>query len=384
MRRDWEPECAEEQVDLNKVLDMAERHKVLPILYDVLCGATQRSAAQLSSEQRRRVERESRKTVQQSYRLLFLSRYVLELLNENGVSAVLLKGAGTASFYPVPEVRKSGDVDLLVTDAAELQKGSQALEAAGFRVKEVQHAHHHVVLVSPEGIDVELHGMLAEPFDNEGINRYLAEKQKECFLESELKEVMGVELRVLKPGFHAYELLLHMLQHFLRSGFGLKLLCDWVVFWNGKVPPEEQKKFLTLVSESGLKGFADMVTAVCVRYLGLNGNRVTWMDIPGEQDIQEFMQEVLEAEEFGKSGKDRMVAMRGNSPVDYIREFHHQMHLNFPKAGRIVLVWPILWVITLVRFLRNNKKLRKVSGWSIIRKAGQRSKVIKRMHLFQN
>ena len=37
------------------------------------------------------------------------------------------------------------------------------------------------------------------------------------------------------------------------------------------------------------------------------------------------MDEILTAEEFGKSANDRMVVMRGNSPADYMREFHHQM-----------------------------------------------------------
>jgi hypothetical protein len=69
--------------------------------------------------------------------------------------------------------------------------------------------------------------------------------------------------------------------------------------------------------------------------------------------------------------------------TDYIREFHHPMHLNFPKAGKCFLFWPVLWVITLVRFLRNNRRVRAVSGRELLKSAGQRGKLVKEMRLFE-
>ena len=90
----------------------------------------------------------------------------------------------------------------------------------------------------------------------------------------------------------------------------------------------------------------------------------------------------MDAEEFGKA-KNRMVALRGNGLFDYVREFHHQMHLNFPKAGKIFLFWPVLWMITLIRFLRNNRKVRSVSSKELFESAGKRGKLVKGMKLFQ-
>lgn len=36
-------------------------------------------------------------------------------------------------------------------------------------------------------------------------------------------EIMGYPIPVVSDAYYAYHLLLHMLQHFLRAGFGLKL-----------------------------------------------------------------------------------------------------------------------------------------------------------------
>ena len=64
-----------------------------------------------------------------------------------------------------------------------------------------------------------------------------------------------------------------MLQHFLRAGFGLKLLCDWVVFWEKGYGSGVEEHFCSMAEECRVMGFARLVTAVCVKYLGLSGKK---------------------------------------------------------------------------------------------------------------
>ena len=77
--------------------------------------------------------------------------------------------------------------------------------------------------------------MLAEPFDNNKVNSYLERCVAECKNHIVFKDCMGINLPILDDAYHAYELLLHMLQHFLREGFGLKLLTDWCFFFNREI-----------------------------------------------------------------------------------------------------------------------------------------------------
>lgn len=369
----------EVRLDWDKLCVIARRHGVLPLLYDSLV-----EREELPEKTREIATDFAMRSVHQSYRLLFLSKYLVEKMEAAGLSVVLLKGVATASLYPVPELRKSGDVDLLLLDKSRLKQACGILQDCGCIRAEEQHALHHVVYCTEEGIEIEIHTMLAEPFDNDKINQYMEGKLSECSRNVIREDCMGVKLPILNGGYHAYELLLHMLQHFLRSGFGLRLLCDWVVFWNREWPMEEREKYLVLVRESGIKSFSDIVTCVCVRYFGLPRERVSWMKLPGDNGIlAEFLEEVLEAEEFGNSTSDRMVALQNVGLKDYIREFHYQMRLNFPKACKCIPLWPILWVITLVRFLRNNRKIRNVSARSVLKKAGQRGRLIARMRLWK-
>lgn len=368
-------------VDYARVIAVAESHKVMALLHSVL------EHAGLQESIWKIVDRKGEQTVRQSYRLLMLSRYVIGLLKENGIDAILLKGCGTAAWYPVPELRKSGDIDLLFKSEDETRKALQILAQQGFVTTEDQPANHHIVCESRDSVSLELHMSLAEPFDSEKTNRFLADCQKEYFAHRRVVDCMGVAFELTSDGYHAFYLLLHMLQHYVRAGFGVKLLCDWVVFWESPLSEEEKKIFLRLTQESGTFGFAVMMTRVCVKYLGLREKQVEFLMQAEPKDVcdltEELMAEIFEAEEFGHSSKDRMVVLRGTGLMDYAREFHHQMKLNYPKAGKIMVLYPVLWIMTLCGFLYRNRTLRKVSGRQILKKAKRRSQLTEQMRLFQ-
>ena len=367
------PEKTPEPEKMQELLKFADRHSLLPLLYGTIDTD---------------IKAKSRQTVQQSYHLLFLSRFVVRTLAESGIPSMVLKGCAAAEYYPVPELRKSGDVDLLLKDEEAVEAACRCLEAHGFRRADVQHANHHLVCVSPDRIEIELHMTLTEPFDEQRINDRLTECQAEFFGHCCEEEIMGITLPVPEKPYFAFYLLLHMLQHFLRAGFGLKLLCDWVVFWEHGCQPEEEQTFLRLVRENGVEGFCGMVTAFCVTYLGLSEEKVAFLTAEESRrikpaDLEEFLSEILEAEEFGKSSQERMVALRGSRMSDFLREFHHQTLLTYPKARRQRILYPVYWVRMFFGFLYRNRHLRGVSSAAVLKKAAKRGRLVEKMHIFR-
>ena len=366
-----------QKAEIAKLFHIAKKHAVSSLLYDRI------REDEVLGKNCSLVEPEVRQVVMQSYRLLFLTKYIVGILEEAGIPVVVLKGVATASLYPVPETRKTGDVDLLVPDSIEAEKIKSIMMQAGFEMSKEQHANHHIAFVSDEGICIEIHTMLAEPFAYKRINQAMRGHMTECWQHIQRVSCMGVVLPILDKPFHAYELLLHMLQHFVHSGFGLKLLCDWVVLWNKDWTKEEMGRYESLLKESGLQRFSDVISAVCIRFLGLSMKNPVGADV-GYETEENFMREILDAEEFGHSDQNRMVMMNGTGIGAYAREFHHQMQLNYPRAGRCFLLWPILWLSTLVKFLRNNQKVRNTSANKILKEASRRSGLMKELDLFRN
>lgn len=359
-----------ERVELLKI---AEVHSVTSLLYPVWDSPETARAAEICTRQ--------------YYHLLMATRYAVTLLEKAGIASLVLKGPTAAAFYPVPEYRKSGDVDLLL-DRSQLAAACAVMENAGAKRANVQHANHHVVFRMPDGIDLELHVSMTEDFGDRKTNRYLRQLQDTMAEKVETREIMGVPLPVLPDGLQAFHLLLHMLQHYLRAGFGLKLLCDWVALWNHGISPEQTDDYLRMIGDCGLTGFSAAITELCCRCLGLDAGRVRALLPTDEGPEREalctaLLREILEAEEFGRSSADRMVVLHGNAAHDFLREFHHQMLLNYPRAGRFPLIWPALWLVTLLRFLFNNRQLRGVSLWRVLKTAGERSRLSQQMRLFR-
>lgn len=371
--------------DWTQLVNDAKKNSVACLLYELTD-----KIEYIPEFAKKEIEKYSRMICLNSYRFLTIDIQLDKVLSKADIPFCIMKGLAAAADFTIPELRKSGDVDILLTNPSDIERAIVEIEKMGFKKEIEQHSLHHVSMSDASGLEIEVHTMLAEPFDNNKINEYVDKLVSECGRQTIRKNIMGAELPVLSDAYHAYELLLHMLQHFLRAGFGVKLLCDWAVLWNRGLSEEDGQTYLRLVNESGIKGFSDMITRTCIKYLGMERKNVLWMkpfdngctreELEKETEI--FMEELMDAEEFGKA-KNRMVALRGNGLFDYVREFHHQMHLNFPKAGKVFLLWPVLWTITLVRFLRNNKKVRSVSSKELFESAGKRGKLVKGMKLFQ-
>lgn len=357
-------------------------HAVTALLYDAL------APVELDAQGRELLHRETTVCVRRFYRLLFLTRYYVLTLREAGVETVVLKGAGAAVWYPVPEYREFGDVDLLLLDPADEERAAAALERIGAKRNAEQNVERHVSFTGTDGIRVELHRSVVADFGDRHVNGIVAQAQSCLRGHVTEKELLpGVSLPVAEDGLQAFFLLLHMLQHHLRKGFGLRLLCDWAVFWNRAVEQEQLELYLDLTRRSGTAGFSRLVTQTCETYLGLEQRFAAPLTAGGERVSDglraEFLRDVLDAREFGRDSDERIVALRGRKPADYLREFHRQMLHNYPRAGRSILLWPLLWLFTLMRFLYNNHAVRHASLRTILREASRRSAVMEQLRLFQ-
>jgi len=363
-----------------KIIKLAENHSVLSIIAE-----NEIFISHCNSAQKKAVLEKSSKVVMKNYRLLWLGSKYQKMLEEQGICSVILKGFAAAVYYEVPEVRKSGDIDILIVDAAKMDSAVDILKTAGLKYEAGQHSSHHAALVNARGITVELHKTLAEHFDNQHTDIVLNNIVKQYRNHIKRTEFLGNTLMIPSDAYNAFSLTVHMLQHYLRAGFGLKLLCDWVVFWNRDIDALEKEQFMRLVKELKITGFVNVITGVCVKYLGLSRNRASFMQSEREDRslLYRFMMDILDAEEFGYCDQNRMVVLRDASIISYLREFHHQMKINNLKASRYVFLWPILWIKTMLVFLQNNKRIRHTSTLNILRNASERSGIMNKIKLFQ-
>lgn len=364
----------------NNIVDIVNRHAVLSLLYSKL----EDCADIMPKSVWNHICQVSNRVVHTNYRLLFATRYLTDLLEKNDVPVVVLKGAVTGYYYPKFELRKSGDIDLLVSKDM-LPLASQLLVKEGYVRKTDSHSVHHVEFQTSEGIVIELHSMMIEPVENRKIDQQIREIEREGLQKRIRVSIMGVNLPTLSEPYHAYYLIMHMLHHYLRKGFGIKLLYDWGMFWRTEHTEDTKQQLREMLEKSGLITFVRTITGICVNKLGLPEHQVDFLEIDRTEteDMELLLQEIWEAEEFGESTKERMVAVKGTTLRALFKEFHHQMRLNYSTVSRCVLLWPVLWIMTLVGFHHNNRTLRGVSTRAVLQNAKERSTLRSHMKIFE-
>lgn len=367
--------------DWERLISMAKSHAVISLIADKMLTDNAISEC-LTLEQKNNISRCCENALINGHKLLYLTDKYLKKLENAGITGVVLKGWAVSGYYHVPELRKTGDIDIIVAQN-DVKKAIDVFKNDGFREVDGQHSNHHTELIGKDKIIVEIHNTLVELFDKEAINSQIKEYGQNMLTHYEMFEYNGYRIRRAVPEYNAISLALHMLQHYMRAGFGLKLLCDWVEFVNNGIDENQYKAFVHMAEILGITGFVTMINSVCHEYFGM---RIPYGEsiIQNKETIDEFTKDLIDGEEFGRSDARRMVVINGSGLSAYAKEFHHQMILNNPELSKKIVLWPYLWVKTLVVFIRNNRTIRKTKTMDIIKNAGLRGRMIKEMRIFKN
>ena len=187
-----------------------------------------------------------------------------EYMARNDISTLVLKGIAVSMYYPVPSHRECGDLDCFLGDAYE--KGNVLAESAGVKVERGYYKHSHF---SYKGLDVENHQFCI------GVR---GSRLLKCF-ESHLREIAfadGVNhigtSKLLMPSadFNALFLTVHGMTHFLTEGIKLRHICDWALLLKREQGRIDWKMFYDWCDRLHYTEFANAMTDISVRYLGLH------------------------------------------------------------------------------------------------------------------
>lgn len=193
---------------------------------------------------------------------------VAELLAMENISVFILKGLAIASYYPRPEHRECGDIDIY-SGEEHLMADAVLLRAGGI-VKNDYYVHSHI---SFEGEVIENHHFFNNVRGSRSrkkLERHFIEmtnvKYSECL-------VPGTKLIMPSADFNALFLTMHALRHFiLEGGIRLRHLADWAMFLNAEQDKVNWDEFFLWADKMHFSRFANAMTAVAIKYLGLNVN----------------------------------------------------------------------------------------------------------------
>lgn len=220
---------------------------------------------------------------------------VMEYLQRNGLSAILLKGQGVARLYPEPALRQPGDIDVWVI----AERGVTMALARRLDAQAPETLLHTELALSGKTI-VEAHFMPSysyNPWRHRAMQRIFESFEAES-LDNMI--ALGEEgmVSVPTPAMNRVYLLAHLYRHLFDEGVGLRQLMDYYYCLRSGLTEEEARETRKLVERLGMACFARAVLWALVELWDLPES-CCFMS-PAEGPGRRFLAEVMEAGNFGR------------------------------------------------------------------------------------
>lgn len=124
----------------------------------------------------------------------------------------------------------------------------------------------------------------------------------------------------------------------------------------------------------------------CKKYLGhfKNDTRECFQFLKMKCD--QFMTQILGGHEVGNEKQSSLVysgTYRRANLLACFKEGHTQMKVRFPKLGRIVPIWPVLWGFTFYHFVKNTYRVRNTTLRQTIKDFKTDNQRAENLHLFE-
>ena len=247
---------------------------------------------------------------------------------------LILKGTSAAQYYPNPEYRLMGDIDI-ITRHEDYQKACEELLENGFQEIDANILRHREF--EKNGITVEVHAWYVAKEEN-------ADKAK-LFDELLMDEINRTEDHILPDLINGLTLVEHISHHLVR-GLGLRQIIDWMMFVDKYLSDEAWPSFKKLTDAAELTDLTLTVTRMCELYLGLPAHQ--WCRNADATICKDLLEYVLSCQNFGrgKTYEDQSAIFRGfwlRHPLKLIRELQRRGTENW-KMAKYPFARPFAWI----------------------------------------
>lgn len=188
--------------------------------------------------------------------------FVLSELRNAGKEAIALKGLIMRNYYPLQELRTMSDYDILM-HTEDLEETEKILLSLGYL--EDHRDSKHIVFIHSHYMPIEIHWLLTDP-SHFKYGQYL---ERNIWKNAESIDTYGTN--VLAPSLEnqMLHLFLHLVVHFIYSGFGLKQLIDIFVLVDKEGNNIDWNKVYKNVKECKLENFVIIIFEICRRLLDM-------------------------------------------------------------------------------------------------------------------
>lgn len=186
---------------------------------------------------------------------------IATFLQNHDIRMLLLKGYGLSLFWPKPDSRSIGDIDIYTFGKWE-ETDRVICQELGIKSNTSHHKHSELHY---KGKTIENH------YEFLNVHAHRSTAEIENILHEELNAYPDKEIPNLyypSARFNALYLLRHSGEHFASKNMKLRLVLDWAFFVQANTI--DWQWLLQTLDRVGMKQYLAVVNAICTRYLGFS------------------------------------------------------------------------------------------------------------------
>ncbi|MBR3428756.1 MAG: nucleotidyltransferase family protein [Clostridia bacterium] len=269
------------------------------------------------------------------------------------VPYVILKGSAAAKYYPYPEFRTMGDIDI-ITRREDYETACREFLDSGCpeltETHQKEFGRHRSFLKN--GVVIEVHLFFS----------LLNDPEKANYLDDLIINNINPS-HFLPDPVNGLVLLEHISQH-LEEGLGLRQIIDWMMFVDKYLKDNKWNKFREMAQKTGLETLAIVTTRMCEMYLGLPEHQ--WCKAVDETLCHKLMDYVLDSGNFGiKRNDESSVSINlltyVRTPAAFFRLLQERGLVNWKATRKYGILKPFAWIYQLFRYQILSVKRKDVS-----------------------
>lgn len=346
--------CVSEREDWADIYTQLNNHVV-----SMLCGDMLSRLSGIDPDIKKLWKQEIIQGVSWFYTYLAEQNKIVERFQAEHIPFVIIKGCASAMYYPRPEYRIMGDIDLLVRPE-DYGKIGDIFQSLGYSEESIPNAPMHGAWRSGN-VTVEPHWSfdLAQREADSDLNQLIFSG----FSDIQWVSMGAYQVPVL-PKLQNGIVILEHIRHHLSDGVGLRQILDWMMYVHAGLDDRYwTEKFQPVAKKLGLEQLAVTVTHMIQMYFHLDDPEITWCNQADDEICEQLMQYISTC---GNMGRNRSHSGRDN----YVRTFFEtrggvkEAILSLQKDGEATWKalekhpWlkPVAWIY---RIFRSMKKMVK-------------------------
>ena len=241
-----------------------------------------------------------------------------------GYRMMLLKGYGLSKYWPIPNHRPTGDIDiyLMYMDSDGKDKCQPAWKRADLMMKEkfgveIDNSHHHHSVFTYKGIMVENHYDFINVHSHRS-NQWIENEFKTLALAGSEEYTFdnGAKLLFPSPLLHCLFVARHNACHFAAEHLNLRQLLDWALFVEKRNEGMDWDYFWSTAKKMGMEKFVLCMAFIAIEQLSFEKSIFhipdEYMDFQKcEHDlIDKVFDDILHPTDEGNDGKGLVYVVR--------------------------------------------------------------------------